>query len=73
MTLSASHTLANVLRSTLWMVTLYSSTNEDGPTLRNLKIAIGRAIIELEHTATERHASWRTERESAIQSEASLD
>jgi hypothetical protein len=34
------------------MVNLYSNTNENGPTLRELKIAIGRAIVELEAHAT---------------------
>ena len=51
MNLSASHTLANALRSALWMVNLYSNTNENGPTLRDLKITIGRAIVELEAAA----------------------
>ena len=72
MNLSASHTLANVLRSTLWMVTLYSSTNEDSPTLRDLKIAIGRAIVELEaHSAIEYNAAHRPEAQTreAIPSE----
>jgi hypothetical protein len=72
MNLSASHTLANVLRSTLWMVTLYSSTNEDSPTLRDLKIAIGRAIVELEaHAKTEYKAAHRPEAQTidAIPSE----
>ena len=62
MNLSASHTLANALRSALWMVNLYSNTNENGPTLRDLKIAIGRAIVELEaHATTEYKAAHRPE------------
>ena len=72
MSLSPSHTLANALRSTLWMATLYSNTNENGPTLRDLKIAIGRAIVELEaHAAIERNATHRSEAQTreAIPSE----
>jgi hypothetical protein len=51
MSLSASPALANALRSTLWVATLYSNTNANGPTVRDLKIAIGRAIVELEAIA----------------------
>ena len=72
MNLSASHTLANALRSALWMVNLYSNTNENGPTLRDLNIAIGRAIVELEaHAAMEYNAAHRPEAETreAIPSE----
>jgi hypothetical protein len=58
MNLSPSHTLANSLRSALWMVNLYSNMNENGPALHELKIAIGRAIVELEaHAAIERSAA----------------
>ena len=72
MNLSASHTLANALRSALWMVNLYSNTNENGPTLRDLKITIGHAIVELEaHAAMEYNAAHRPEAETidAIPSE----
>ena len=48
MSLSASRALANSLRSTLWIVSYYNSMNGTGPTLRDLKIAIERAIVELE-------------------------
>ena len=58
MNLSPSHTLANALRSALWMVNLYSNTNENGPTLRDLTVAISRAIVELEaHAKTEYKAA----------------
>jgi hypothetical protein len=52
MSLSPSRALANALRSTLWIVSYYTSMNGTGPTLRDLKIAIGRAIVELETEAT---------------------
>ena len=66
MNLSASRALANALRSILWMVSFYTNMHEDGPTLRDLKIAIGRAIVELEAAATIEHnaASLRPEREA---------
>jgi hypothetical protein len=48
MNLSASRALANALRSILWMVSLHTNMHKDGPTLRDLKIAMGRAIVELE-------------------------
>jgi len=51
MNLSAPRSLANALRSILWMVSLYTNMHKDGPTLRDLKIAIGRAIVELEAAA----------------------
>jgi len=51
MNLSASRSLANALRSILWMVSLYTNMHKDGPTLRDLKIAIGHAIVELEAEA----------------------
>ena len=51
MNLSASRSLANALRSILWMVSLYTNMHKDGPTLRDLKIAMGRAIVELEAEA----------------------
>jgi hypothetical protein len=51
MSLSPSRALANALRSTLWIVSYYTSMNGTGPTLRDLKIAIGRAIVELEAIA----------------------
>jgi len=53
MNLSAPRSLANALRSILWMVSLYTNMHKDGPTLRDLKIAIGRAIVELEGAAIE--------------------
>jgi len=52
MSLSASLALANSLRSTLWIVSYYNSMNATGPTLRDLKIAIERAIVELEAEET---------------------
>jgi hypothetical protein len=52
MTLSASRALANALRSTLWIMAYYSDMNEHGPTLHELKLAMGRAIVELEAEAT---------------------
>ena len=52
MSLSSSRALANALRSTLWLISYYTNMNGSGPTLRDLKIAIGRAIAELEAQAT---------------------
>ena len=51
MNLSPSRALANALRSILWMVSMYTNMHKDGPTLRDLKIAMGRAIVELEAEA----------------------
>ena len=51
MSLSASRALANALRSTLWLISYYSNMNGPGPTLGDLKLAIGRAIAELEAEA----------------------
>jgi len=67
MNLSASRSLANALRSILWMVSLYTNMHKDGPTLRDLKIAMGRAIVELEAEAAIQlnPASMRPEEEGA--------
>jgi hypothetical protein len=48
------------------MVNLYSNTDENSPTLRDLEIAIGCAIVELEaHAAIECNATApRPEREA---------
>jgi hypothetical protein len=54
------------------MVNLYSNTNENGPMLRDLTVAISRAIVELEaHAKTEYKADHRPEAETreAIPSE----
>ena len=48
----ASRALANALRSTLWLISYYTNMNGPGPALRDLKLAIGRAIAELEAEAT---------------------
>jgi hypothetical protein len=65
MNLSPSHTLANALRSTLWLAAHYSNMNENGPALHELKIAIGRAIVELEaYATTEYKAAYRPEAET---------
>jgi hypothetical protein len=63
---SLSRAFANALRSALWMVNLYSNTDENSPTLRDLEIAIGCAIVELEaHAAIECNATApRPEREA---------
>ena len=52
MSLSASRALANALRSTLLLVSYYTNMNGPGPTLSDLKLAIGRAIVELEAQTT---------------------
>ncbi len=44
-----SRIFANSLRSTLRLATLYSKVNENGPPLLDLKLAIVRAIVELEN------------------------
>jgi len=51
MSLSASRALAQALRSTLWLIAYYTNVNGPGPDLRYLKLAMGRAIAELEAEA----------------------
>jgi len=48
MSVSASRALANALRSTLWLISYYSNMSDPGPALGDLKLAMGRAIVELE-------------------------
>jgi hypothetical protein len=45
MSLSSSRALANALRSTLWLISYYTNMNGSGPTLRDLKIAIGLSLL----------------------------
>ena len=52
MSLSASRALANALRSTLWLISYYANMNGPGPALQDLKLAMARAIVELEAEAT---------------------
>ncbi len=50
-----SNILLNILRSTLYLAWYYRE-REDGPMMRELKIALGNAITELEASRADRIA-----------------
>ena len=45
--------LANVLQSTLALVDYYGDSDKHGPALRELKLAIGRLLVDLEAEAAD--------------------
>jgi hypothetical protein len=55
MTDQPSRTLLHILRSTLYLAWYYRE-REDGPMMRQLKIALGNAIRELEASGADRIA-----------------
>jgi|KBSMisStaDraftv2_1062788.scaffolds.fasta_scaffold112034_4 hypothetical protein len=66
MSVSASRALANALRSTLWLISYYSNMSDPGPALGDLKLAMGRAIVELEAEEALKVNSQLEERESSV-------
>jgi len=66
MSVSASRALANALRSTLWLISYYSNMSDPGPALGDLRLAMGRAIAELEAEEALKVNSQLEERESSV-------
>ena len=66
MSVSASRALANALRSTLWLISYYSNMSDPGPALGDLRLAMGRAIVELEAEEALKVNSQLEERESSV-------